>query len=385
MLSNFANLVTLKRFRRNGETPEHDVPVVTPLPTTCAESRTLADIDLHNMATKVVALYNLAPSLAQTAERLDDQALEQAHTAKELSEKTAGITKTLNSVIVELETSASEAFSSLTLIKEITDATKILGINAAIEAARAGESGRSFAVLATEMQRLAMRTEEISQQMTETLEAMQNKVTDVVRVVGKKEGSSVSPGSEKETASVAAVTRSFHSINARATEQQQEAHQIREMSDKTRKLSEGLLLEVGKLRFELHAKSEAAVSRLIRHPDLYTASRDRVEPLLIRAIQAFSFFDLLYVTDATGRQITRNIGQNYSDPRSGEDSLGKDWSARPWLRNALEHDGPCTSDLYLSVTTNRFCFTVSEAIRDELGDVIGVLGADVDFERLLQQ
>ncbi len=386
MLRNFAKLVSLKRFRRERvEAPEHQSPE-TPSPVPWrASSNTLADIDLHNVATDVVALYNLAPSLAQTAERLDDQALEQAGTAKELSAKTSAITQTLNSVIVELETSASEAFLSLTLIKEITNATKILGINAAIEAARAGESGRAFAVLATEMQRLASRTEEISLHMTETLQNMQNKVMDVVRVVGKKGEASVLPGGEKDTTSVAAVTSAFHLIDGRAAEQQQEAHQIREMSEKTRMLSEGLLLEVGKLRFELHAQSEAAVARLMRHPALHTGSRPQLESLLSRGVQAYPFFDLLYVTDETGRQLTRNIGQNYSDPGAGAEAFGKDWSVRPWFTNALGHEGPFISDLYLSVTTNRFCFTVSETIRNELGEVIGVLGADVDFERLLHQ
>ncbi|MCU0936179.1 MAG: PDC sensor domain-containing protein [Gammaproteobacteria bacterium] len=42
------------------------------------------------------------------------------------------------------------------------------------------------------------------------------------------------------------------------------------------------------------------------------------------------------------------------------------------------------SDLYRSAATGTFCFTVSAALRRASGEVVGVLGADVSFERLVR-
>lgn len=341
----------------------------------------LGAIDLQQTAASVVSLYNQAPELAATARRMDTHAREQAETLDNLVLKTDEIAATLNSAVKGLDESSKDAFSSVKLIRDITEGSRILAINASIEAARAGQAGLAFNVVAVEMQRLARQIEDASEHLARTLEAMQNKVSDVVRVSGKN--ADRDPGASGDDSSVAFLTRAFHEIDARALEQQKEARGVSEMAEQTRAISDGLLMEVGKMRFDIHFKSEAVVAELVRQPVMASGDRSRIEPILEEAIRRCPFFDLFYLTDARGRQITRNVSSRHSDPEDGMAALDKDWSKRPWFTNAFECEGPFTTDLYLSVATQRFCFTVSEAILDEAGTVVGVLGADVDFERLV--
>lgn len=334
---------------------------------------------LDRIAYASVQLAALGPRLAALGAEMETQAQTQAHRAATIAETMERLTLDLERAVVELRDSSGQVGSALATVARIADHTRILSINASIEAARAGEHGRAFAVVVDEVHRLADRTGETTHLIEDRVQEMQSSIVRVAAVTGDH-----TDGANLEEARTAeAVNRQVHGMANSAARQLEGAKSLHSLGDHARELAEELLLSVGVFRFAAHVRAECDVGRLL--PELVTSmsERDRLERKLAGWLQQHDYFELAYFTNPGGRQIVDNIGWREGRIAHDPAGFGRDWTQRPWYREALRCSGVCSTDIYRSTATGDFCFTVAVALRGADGSVGGVLAADVNFQRLL--
>lgn len=146
------------------------------------QGRVIGGVGMGTSLEKANVLFEMAESFSaiveQTTASIEDISQSIAH----LTERVTDVTNQMTDV----SSSAQQIGKISSVVKEISDQSNMLGLNASIEAARAGEVGRGFSVVADEIRKLATSSKEnvdqingITKNIQEFLQRLNHAFSDI--------------------------------------------------------------------------------------------------------------------------------------------------------------------------------------------------------------
>lgn len=124
------------------------------------------------------------------------------------------------------------------------------------------------------------------------------------------------------------------------------------------------------------------IEKYIDHPEIRSMVPERIEEVLKEVVYEYPYIQFAYVVNNEGIKITKNITQAVDRAKYYKIGLHDDFSDRDWFINPMKTGKVYVTGLYSSRITGALCITVSGPIRDESGEIAGVLGFDIKFEDL---
>lgn len=115
---------------------------------------------------------------------------------------------------------------------------------------------------------------------------------------------------------------------------------------------------------------------------LLEKSQTELSEILKSLCTYYPFVNLLYLLDASGKQICKNVHGSYykHHPKTG---LGADRAKRPYYLLAMNSDEVVVTDPYLSSIRKELCLSASIKVCNDDGSTQGIIVLDVDLDSML--
>lgn len=373
---------------------------------------------VHNADTLEQSAMDMKNSIGESHDMFD-KLMEKIQSSFELEERLAGKLQELNAGTEEIR-----AISDT--VKDISETTNLLSLNASIEAARAGEAGRGFAVVAEEIRKLA----EMSAVQAEEIQRITNKVENGISEVSgtmetnlkvmqdsyeyAKNTSEKFAGmdgnskqtltaienitaaidkQEKKLKNIEAAINSISDFVNNVTEEVRDSAQCsRQQLDVISEMA-GNIKELGSMNKDMadtvssfaknyvlddrtrqYIKNAVDIlTKIAAEGSIISLEENRCNVTLREYIHQYPFFSLLTVMDDKGDTMGITLDEG---PR---EELYANFAHRPYFKESIQGRN-YQSDPYISTDTNEYCIALSVPIRMN-GRVIGIVMADLSLEQ----
>ncbi|AKN29694.1 chemotaxis protein [Clostridium carboxidivorans P7] len=307
-------------------------------------------------------------------------------------------------------------------VSEISEETNLLALNASIEAARAGESGKGFAVVAEEVKVLAESSSQQAKEIQSIVDGIKN---EIIGISSRVEYETKSINEYIEVSKIAkeylnkmhedtkGTFTAFAEIGAEIEEQVNKVNKIGSIvenacetfesisastqevaasSQEQYSITENTVNRLGKLldmnkqlenyisgfikNYKIDEKTKKYINsgmeslkKLAKIPELQTMEYRKCTNILKEKIKNNSYFELIALMQKDG--LRKAITLDYK-----EDQVYVNFAHRPYFKEAILGK-EFMSEPYISVDTNNYCIAMSVPIRNEKGEILGILMADL--------